>query len=151
MVAISLLFCTPSKGSKKKVCSLEVCIICSTVNLVIRQIKPDIRPDTRYKKRPNYPVKPTFNLAFRVKCCKLVDGDVETTDTELNYNTDSENLDAKSDVGATSDVGSGIETLFEGKIAFKEPLLSNTLDMNINDQDTKTRPRNYRLIHCIKR
>merc|ERR1740128_971453 len=42
------------------------------------------------------------------------DGDVETTDTELNYNTDFDNSDTKSDIGTLSEAGTGIETLFEG-------------------------------------
>ena len=44
----------------------------------------------------------------------FVDGDVETTDTELNYNTDFDNSDTKSDIGTLSEAGTGIETLFEG-------------------------------------
>ena len=37
----------------KKVCLFDVKIICS---IYIRQIKPDIRPDTGYKKRPENPL-----------------------------------------------------------------------------------------------
>ena len=52
-------------GSQKKVFLFEVCIICSTVQPNIwlsgqpdiRQMKPDIWPDTGYKKA-GYPVQP---------------------------------------------------------------------------------------------
>ena len=53
-------------------------------------------------------------MIFTMITWYLVDGDVETTDTELSYNTDFDNSDNKSDIGTLSEAGTGIETLFEG-------------------------------------
>ena len=87
LVAISLLFYTYVVKSSEKICSFEVRIICLTVSPDIRpdirlsgqpdirQMKPDIRPDTGYKKgrisgQPVIRYNPiTFSPLFLISLC----------------------------------------------------------------------------------